>query len=281
MPRNTELAEVPGAKGLTLVVQYWGKEADPAVVFLHGGGQNRHSWRRTAESVAAQGWRAVAFDLRGHGDTGWSTDGSYAIADYIDDLEAVARTLNGPAVLVGASLGGIVALTASVQLAGLVSALVMVDIGLSVEAAASQRIRSFMLEHAESGFESLESAAAAVAAYLPDRSRVRAPGELANSLSLKEGRWYWRWDPKLLSSEAMSSVEDRSLVAVARQLKLPTLLVRGGRSDVLDERKVEEFLKYVPHAQHRTVAHAGHMIAGDNNDAFNLVVHEFLASIAR
>ena len=136
-----------------------------------------------------------------------------------------------------------------------------------------------MLKHAESGFETLEEAAAAVAAYLPDRGRMRTPDELANSLSLKDGRWYWHWDPKILSSTDLSEVGDGSLAPVARRLSLPTLLVRGGRSDVLDERKVQEFLECVPHAQHRTVDHAGHMIAGDNNDAFNRVIGEFLQSL--
>lgn len=270
---------VDGAGGVTLVADSWGEPSDPAVIFLHGGGQNRHSWRRTARYVAGLGWHATAFDMRGHGDTGWPADRQYDLADYVEDVEAVARTLGKPAVLVGASLGGIVALLASVRAPSFASALVMVDVGLTVSPAGSQRVRSFMLGHAETGFGSVEEAAETVAGYLENRARLRTTDELKKSLIQRDGRWFWRWDPNILSSTGMSSVENGSLRQVAHLLTLPTLLIRGGRSDVLDDEIVAEFIEHVPHAHYRTVDDAAHMIAGDNNNAFNAVVCEFLESM--
>ena len=42
------------------------------VIFLHGGGQTRHAWTKTAAALADRGWEVVTVDLRGHGDSGWS-----------------------------------------------------------------------------------------------------------------------------------------------------------------------------------------------------------------
>ena len=66
------------------------------------------------------------------------------------------------------------------------------------------------------------------------------------------------------------------LSACASNLKLPTLLVRGGLSDVLSEEGAQEFLTLCPHSEYVNVAEAGHMVAGDRNDAFSEAVREFL-----
>ena len=65
--------------------------------------------------------------------------------------------------------------------------------------------------------------------------------------------------------------------ACARRLTLPTLLVRGGMSDVLSEDGVREFQDLCPHAEYVNVVEAGHMVAGDRNDVFAKAVKDFLA----
>ena len=66
------------------------------------------------------------------------------------------------------------------------------------------------------------------------------------------------------------------LDAAARNLTIPTLLVRGGISKVVSQQSVDEFLALVPHADYVNVAGADHMVAGDRNDAFNDGVLAFL-----
>ena len=66
------------------------------------------------------------------------------------------------------------------------------------------------------------------------------------------------------------------LDAAARRLTIPTLLVRGRQSDLLCEEGVRRFMEAVPHAEFADVAGAGHMVAGDRNDAFNDAVVSFL-----
>jgi non-heme chloroperoxidase len=65
----------------------------------------------------------------------------------------------------------------------------------------------------------------------------------------------------------------------ARGLAIPTLLVRGGQSDILSEAGARTFLELVPHARYADVSGAGHMIAGDRNDAFSRAVLDFLGTL--
>src|SRR3954471_2831689 len=104
-----------GAAGNRLVANEIGHGPRSALL-LHGGGQTRHAWAKTAHGLADAGWRVVAVDQRGHGDSDWVADGSYTFPDYAADAEAVAHTIaaaHGEApVAIGASLGGIAALLA-------------------------------------------------------------------------------------------------------------------------------------------------------------------------
>ena len=94
-----------GEEDLKLVAEAVGSPDAPPVLLLHGGGQTRHSWRQTAESLAQQGWYAVCADLRGHGDSGWSPTGDYSHPRFTGDVIRMARSFETPPVLVGASLG--------------------------------------------------------------------------------------------------------------------------------------------------------------------------------
>jgi pimeloyl-ACP methyl ester carboxylesterase len=76
-------------------------------------------------------------------------------------------------------------------------------------------------------------------------------------------------------------VDPDRLGAAARGLHVPTLLVRGRMSDLLSEEGAQEFLQLVPHAQMVDVSGAGHMVAGDRNDAFNDAVVSFLDTVRK
>jgi len=62
----------------------------------------------------------------------------------------------------------------------------------------------------------------------------------------------------------------------ARALRIPTLLIRGGRSRITSDQSVREFLGMTPHAEFVDIASADHMVAGDANDAFNDAVFRFV-----
>lgn len=254
------------------------------VLLLHGGGQTRHSWSAVADRLADVGHRAIAMDLRGHGESDWAADGDYSIAAFARDVGAMVAHLGGAPVVVGASLGGMAALVAEGEATvELSSGLVLVDIAPQIEPAGVDRIVGFMTAHTE-GFASLDEAADAIAAYRPDRPRPADLGGLEKNLRRgPDGRWRWHWDPGFLDPGRGPSnrTDPARLDDAARRVQVPTLLVRGRRSDLLSEAGAQHFLGLVPHARFVDVADAGHMVVGDRNDAFSTAVLDFVARVHR
>ena len=268
----------PVADDLHLSGDVVGDESAPCVLLLHGGGQTRHSWQGTARWLAEAGFRAIALDLRGHGESDWASDGDYTIDAYAADVRALVAHVGGRPALVGASLGGMASLAAVGEEPRVdCSALVLVDIAPHMEEEGKDRIGGFMRSRPD-GFASVEEAADAVAEFLPHRPRPRDPGGLLKNLRrMPNGRYRWHWDPAFMSSGLGQQVNrpDRFEDA-ARTLEIPTLLVRGGMSEIISERSVAEFRALVPSAEYVNVPRASHMVAGDRNDPFSAGVVEFL-----
>lgn len=267
----------PGAGGVTLAGDAWGPETGPLVLLQHGGGQTRHAWKRAGETLGAAGYRAIAFDARGHGDSDWAPDGVYGQDAMVDDLLCLLETLERPRpVLVGASMGGGTSLVAVGEDRVDATALVLVDIAPRVEPAGVERIVSFMRQKPE-GFESLDEVADAIAAYQPHRRRPKDLGGLAKNLRLtEEGRYRWHWDPRFMLGPRDMPKRFARLEACARAIEAPTLLVRGGLSDVLSEEGAQAFLAMCPHSEYVNITDAGHMVAGDRNDVFGNAIIDFL-----
>ena len=289
----TEVVELAGEGGIRLVADADGDPQGPPVLLAHGGGQTRHSWGTTLRVLAERGWRAYSIDLRGHGESAWDLDGNYTMDAFAGDIRAVARSFAQPPALVGASLGGLSCLVAIAEAPAadgpaVARALVLVDVAPRIEAAGRDRIGSFMIEHMEEGFGSLDEVADAIQRYNPHRPRPRDLAGLKKNVRLREdGRWVWHWDPRFITGRLGSRDETRSslidatrLQDAARALTIPTLLVRGRQSDLLSEAGAQEFLELVPHARFVDVANAGHMVAGDRNDLFNNAVVSFLDGVA-
>lgn len=266
-----------GAAG-RLAADTFGPLSAAPVLLFHGGGQTRHSWLGAAQFLAANGWRAITVDLRGHGDSDWDPAGDYRIDAFAADVRAVVDQLDAPPVLVGASLGGLASLVAAGEAPRVAHrALVLVDIAVDIEGDGVSRIVSFM-RGARDGFASLEDAADAIAAY---RGGVR-PSDLGglekNLRRTDDGRWRWHWDPQFLDGELTprSSRPPGRLEAAAQRLDRPCLLVRGRQSDLLSEEGARRFRHLVPGCHVVDVRGAGHMVVGDRNDAFVAALLSFL-----
>lgn len=251
------------------------------VVLLHGGGQTRHSWDRTAARLAAAGSTAVTLDARGHGDSEWHPDRDYSIDGFVGDLLAFVATLDQTPVLVGASLGGITALVAAGEHPGLAGGLVLVDVVVALEQSGVDRIRHFLTAHHD-GFASLQDVAAAIEAYNPVRRRSRnLDGLRKNVRQRSDGRWYWHWDPEFISNddEPQRRTDRQRLRRAAAAITIPTLIVRGLQSDVVSAAGLADMQRLVPQAQIVEVPQAGHMVAGDDNDVFANRLLEFLSQL--
>lgn len=274
-----------GADENLLVADHYGDRGQP-VILVHGGGQTRHAWGGTAKQLAGAGLQAFCLDQRGHGDSAWVEQGGYHFSDFGADLVAVAeqvRELTGVIpISIGASLGGLASMLAEGNLKpGCLAGVVLVDVTPRLDAGGVNKIVSFMSDKAHEGFESVEEAADVIAAYLPHRKRPKSLDGLSKNLRRhNDGRYRWHWDPRFMNYHVRDrGVEDHvqdDLLKAAAALKVPSLLVRGARSELVREEHVAEFLDLVPHAQFTDVKGAGHMVAGDENDVFTSAVLSFL-----
>jgi pimeloyl-ACP methyl ester carboxylesterase len=274
---NVERLTIPGS-GLQLAADALGPPGAPPILFLHGSGQTRQSWGAALRQAAKRGHRAISLDLRGHGDSDWSPDGKYSLDYFKADVRRAIEHIGGEPVLVGASLGGIIGMLIAAERPQIERALVLVDITHRVEMDGAREVTAFM-DSAPNGFASLEDAADAVSAYLPHRQRPKSTDGLKRNLRLRDGRYYWHWDPAFMQmgrDAAAKSRETNPLEAAARGINIPTLLIRGGRSTIVSQEGVREFLEMVPHAELADITDAHHMVAGDANDAFNDAVFTFI-----
>ena len=271
-----------GVNDVALVADEWNRDAAqtggrPSILMLHGGGQNRFSWKNTGQILGEQGFHVVALDSRGHGDSDRAPGADYALETLCADVLRVIDAIGGPVVLIGASMGGLTGILAADEAGpGKVAKLVLVDVVPRYDKVGSARIREFMFSHLD-GFDSLEAAADSVAEYLPHRKRPRNPEGLKKNLRHRNGRWYWHWDPKLMTKpEDDPELRVEKMERAAMSLTIPILLIRGKLSDVVSADGVKDFLEKVPSAEFVELSDAGHTAAGDDNDAFTDAVVQFV-----
>jgi pimeloyl-ACP methyl ester carboxylesterase len=182
---TTATTSVMGSGGITLAAEIIGNPEAMPVLLAHGGGQTRRAWKRVTNDLANAGFCAIAFDMRGHGDSAWSEAGAYEMLDFATDLVAIATKMGRRPAVVGASLGGLAGLLAEGVLAqGSFASLTLVDIAPRMEPDGVMRVVGFMEQHVETGFASPEEAAEVIAGYMPHRGR-RGTG----ILPLSETSW--------------------------------------------------------------------------------------------
>ena len=282
-PSPEKLVErVSAADGIALAVEIRNPAGAPTLLFAHGFGQTRGAWRGTAAALAAQGYRCVSFDSRGHGESERVPGGDYHMEQFVGDLRLLAHAELRKPILVGASMGGLLGLV----LAGEIDpdafrALVLVDITPRWETAGVERILAFMQAHPD-GFASYEEAAEEIARYMPHRAERKTEDQLRPLLREgSDGRLRWHWDPALLSGLVSESERYQPrLMAATAKVRVPVLLLSGGRSDVVSRDNVLEFLQLVPHAEHVELPRATHMVAGDANDAFTREIARFVGKLS-
>lgn len=280
----TRKISLNGANGINIIGDIGGPDHAPLVILSHGGGQTRHSWSSTAKGLLEAGYAVFAYDLRGHGESDWDSNGAYSAHDYVDDMDAIIRQIGKgrQIALVGLSLGGMMSLIAASKHNDQIDALVMVDVSPRVAISGADRIRTFMMAHPD-GFETLDDAAVAVAAYRNDNPRQSNPSRLKRNLRLNEktGRYHWHWDPRVLEGLPPESREPRRIAmeAACRTIKAKVFLVRGLQSDVVTPEEAAEFKALLPDLEMTDIAGAGHMVVGDRHDAFQDAIVDFLSRI--
>ncbi len=269
--------------GVDLAGDRYGAPSRGSVLLAHGGGQTRYAWAKTAAALGELGWDAVAIDLRGHGDSGWSPTGDYRMERFAEDLAGVAREMGNRPALIGASLGGLAGLYAAAEVTPCpFSSITLVDIVPSMDPNGAAKVMEFMSAHVAQGFGSLEEAADVIAAYLPHRPRRTDLSGLAKNLRQRDdGRFRWHWDPNFVDGvhRGRSLRDAHEFQAGLASLDVPVHLIRGRLSELVSREAAEAFVAQLPNARFTDVAGASHMVAGDRNDAFLESVVSFLKQL--
>jgi pimeloyl-ACP methyl ester carboxylesterase len=244
----------------------WGK-APATFVFLHGGGQNAHTWDTVA---LALGYPAVAVDLPGHGRSFRRADRNYGPWKNSTALEPLLEAVApDAAAVVGMSLGGATTIRIAATRPDLCRRAVIVDVTPQVndptrELTTTER-GSVALIGGPPTYDSFDEMAEATVALTPNRPETAVRrGVRHNAGRLADGRWTWRYD---LFGARPEGAEDWSdftpLWNDVSAIRVPTLLVRGGLSKfVLDEDEAE-MRRRLPGLAVETVVDAGHAVQSD------------------
>lgn len=265
--------------GLRLHYLERGPAAGPPVLLLHGFNQTAHSWDEIAERLDGDGFRAVALDQRGHGDSDRAPGGDYGREVMADDAIRLADALAiGDCTIIGMSMGAVHATLAAVRHPARVRGLVVVDWAPEVET----RGVDALIRIATLAFPSFEAAVAAMHAFNPRRSLENLRARLGHSMAEgPDGQWRWKVDAAGFGAHPRFRDPPDAMWRALEHLACPLLLVRGAESNLLTAAIAERVVRTVRGAELRTVAGAGHSVAGDNPDGFYDAVGPFLSRVAR
>ncbi len=262
-PRDMEVS----ANGLRFHCLDWGNEDKETILFLHGALQQGHSWDFVSLSLATD-YRVLALDARGHGDSQWAPDGDYSLDAHLRDLDGFVDALGlDQFILVGHSMGGRNGYTFASLQPEKVKALVIVDMGPEFKYQGEARIRRF--RELPDDLDSYEEFAARVQEFT-GRPLDQVLGALKYSIRRRpDGRWTWKYD-KLLRAPGYrpQSWPTEKLWESLGKILCPTLIIRGGDSDIFAQEIMEKMLRVIPQSTSAVVPGAGHLVAGDNPTGF-------------
>lgn len=256
----------PAAKHLTingLSLRYleWGRPEALPVVCVHGYTSSAEAFNAMARRLEDRA-HLVAMDVRGHGESAWSPDGAYQYADQAGDLAALVDRLGIERfVLIGTSMGGIIAMVYASQHADRLRGLVLNDIGPDVEAG-STRITG-LVGSRPADFASLDEAME----YRRQTSPITAARPLEDQEETARGvlrqqpdaRWVWKMDPAYIEQRVKRGAPARPRLWPALEtLPCPTLVVWGTESDVLSEAQAKRMVAALPKGELVSVHGVGH-----------------------
>ncbi|MCY3638371.1 MAG: alpha/beta hydrolase [Chloroflexi bacterium] len=269
------------ANGLRFHYLEWGNPDNPPMLLLHGFAQTCHSWDFVALGFSDD-YHVIVLDQRGHGDSDWAPDGDYSPETQQKDISAVVDSLGLEGfVLMGLSMGGRNSFTYAANNPGKVKALVIVDAAPQNMTQGTDNIRNFVQQDDE--LESVDAFVDRVLQFNPRRDRQQVRGSILHNLKeLPNGNWTWKYDRALRRpGRRMGSDPDteQRLWGYIRSLQCPTLLVRGGASDIVALDTADRMHQAIPNSRLATIEGAGHLVMGDSPSGFQNAVTEFIASL--
>jgi pimeloyl-ACP methyl ester carboxylesterase len=275
-PPSNRFEELPGGRFHFLD---HGDASAPVVVLLHGFNQTAHSWDEFAGWASEAGFRAIALDQRGHGDTSRAPGGDYGREAMADDPVHLADAIGVDRfAAIGMSMGAVHAVLVAARHPERTRALVIVDWAPEVEASGVAVISQV----ASLSWASFDEAVEAMRLYNPRRSADNIRARLAHSLGQSEdGRWRWKVDSAGLASHPRFREPPDAMWRALGQVSCPALVVRGAQSPLVSDEAAARVVAALPQGTLVTVPDAAHSVPGDNPAGFRSAVADFLRQHAR
>lgn len=253
---------------------------DKKLVFLHGVMGSGANWRKIAPAMQEH-FQTLVFDQRGHG---WSfkPPHGYAPSDYAEDLHLILNELGWQKIsLMGHSMGGRNALYFADKYPERVEALVIEDIGPQGNAVAMQKTID-MVEMVPTPFSSKMAAKEYFAnefvrqlgGHSTAQAQVLGQYFYTNIEQQADGRADWRFYKKAIL-ESLVEGHFKPKWDIVRKLKVPTLFVRGKKSEDFPRDEYDQVLKINPLVQGVEISEAGHWVHFDQPVAFIKAVKDF------
>jgi pimeloyl-ACP methyl ester carboxylesterase len=262
-------------RGLRFHFLEWGTPGAPVALLLHGGNQSAHSWDLVSLHLSDR-FHVFAPDQRGHGDTEWSREVDYSIgAKAADALAFIGDQGLGAPIVIGHSMGGLVAMRMALLDPAAPRGMVLVDVGPELSQAGIAVVRDFVVHNVE--FDDLEVFLDNVARYDRFRSREHIARTVKyNLLQRADGKFVSKVDHRRVPEASPTPVDLDELA----QLRCPILVVRGAESEVLAQEAAERMVSRLPDGTLVTVERAGHNVHGANTPGFLEAVGPFLSRLA-
>lgn len=217
------------------------------MVFIHGFGGQAAQWRYQLQRFSDQA-RCIALDLRGFGQSDRPIDSTYQMAEFVQDIDQALDHLGvtEPFVLAGHSFGGAV-------------------------------VAEYANAHPERVAKLVLIAAAGEYALTPTNElALRLPIallNLAHALYLKQ---FFFTSPSVMKRMYWNTVRVWRGWDLFRQLRVPTLVIRGNRDRVFDARFFEDVARTIPGAEDVDVGVSAHMVMLERRDAVNRALERFV-----
>jgi pimeloyl-ACP methyl ester carboxylesterase len=227
--------------GMKVHLRDEGPRDDPSpIVLLHGGGSSLHAWEGWAQALKAQR-RVIRFDLAGHGLTGPSPDGIYGIDNDVRLVVAVLDKLGvAHCVLGGNSLGGVVAWRTALAHPARVDKLILVDAGGYPFRSAATPL-GFQLMRIPGAVWLLQNTLPRFLVAEGLRNVFADPAKVTPEMVDRAAELTQRAGNRRALIDRFRQRRPSSLAHRIRELKLPTLIVWGGRDRLIPPDNAERF----------------------------------------
>jgi len=253
-------------------IAYTDEGGGAPLLFVHGFPLSRGSWSKQVE-VFKTSYRVIAPDLRGLGESE-ATEGPVPMSRFAEDLYALLQNLGtGPVILAGHSMGGYVALAFAKAYPQALRTLVLVGTKAGADTPEGAAARRATAEKVRA-----EGSSVVVAAMAP---KMLSAGNTDAAMAASVRGFMAPSKPEGVIGALLGMAERPDAGAWLGKIRAPTLVIAGADDSIIPPSESEALAKAIPGAQLKVIPNAGHLVAFERADAFNVALGDWLKSSGR